>query len=54
MKINFLHIVMKVALFYTKNPNESSTFLHHFFINPFGPNFSTYIDMQKNSVYTTL
>jgi hypothetical protein len=45
------------------------TFLHHFipspwrwlskhtyffFINPFKPNFSTYIDMQKNSVYNTL
>jgi hypothetical protein len=26
----FLHIVMKVALFYTQNRNESSTFLHHF------------------------
>jgi hypothetical protein len=24
----FLHIVMKVALFYTKNPSESSNFLH--------------------------
>jgi hypothetical protein len=24
----FLHIVMKVALFHTKNRSESSTFLH--------------------------
>jgi hypothetical protein len=26
----FLHIVMKVALYYTKNRSESSTFLHYF------------------------
>jgi hypothetical protein len=26
----FLHIVVKVALFYTKNRSESTTFLHHF------------------------
>jgi hypothetical protein len=30
MKNIFLHIVMKVALFYTKNRGESSSFLHHF------------------------
>jgi hypothetical protein len=30
------------------------TFFLQFFINPFRPNFSTYIDMQKNSVYNTL
>jgi hypothetical protein len=83
IEIVFLHIVMKVALFtrkivvkvalfYTKNRSESSTFciiLFHllgddcqsipiffmeFFINPFRPNFSTFFDMQKNSVYNTL
>jgi hypothetical protein len=27
-KLPFLHIVMKVALFYTQNRSESSTFLH--------------------------
>jgi hypothetical protein len=28
LKWYFLHIVMKVALFYTQNRSESSTFLH--------------------------
>jgi hypothetical protein len=28
MKFYFLHIVMKVALFYTQKGSESSTFLH--------------------------
>jgi hypothetical protein len=31
---NFLHIVMKVALFYTLNRSESSTFLYHFIPSP--------------------
>jgi hypothetical protein len=30
----FLYIVMKVALFYTQNRSESSTFLHHFIPSP--------------------
>jgi hypothetical protein len=33
-KYIFLHIVMKVALFYTKNRSESSTFLHNFIPYP--------------------
>jgi hypothetical protein len=33
-KTGFLHIVMKVALFYTQNRSESSTFLYHFIPSP--------------------
>jgi hypothetical protein len=59
-----LHIVMKVALFLTKNRNESSTFFHllgndcqiiptffKFFLNPFRSNFSTCNNIQKNNVH---
>jgi hypothetical protein len=34
LKDIFLYIVMKVALFYTQNRSESSTFLHHFIPSP--------------------
>jgi hypothetical protein len=58
---------MKVTLFYTQNRSESGTFLHHFmmivylfllpiaylffFHYPFRPDFSSFFDMQKNSVF---
>jgi Ca2+-binding EF-hand superfamily protein len=34
VQFTFLHIVMKVALFYPQNRSESSTFLHHFIPSP--------------------
>jgi hypothetical protein len=54
---------MKVALFKRKIIVKVVLFciiLFHllgdfqFFKNPFRPNFTTYNDMQKNSVYSTL
>jgi hypothetical protein len=58
-----LYIVVKVVLFciilfnFLGDDCQSIPIFYFFFVifhESFGPNFSTYIDMQKQSVYNTL